>query len=530
MDHSLAPLADIPDGGMRAFDAGGTCILLSRDGDKVMAVGAHCTHHGAPLADGVRVGRKVICPWHHAIFDLENGAHLEPPGEGRLMKFAPRVVDGMVMLDLDNERGKEQRDEIDDVAERPKDKLFVIVGAGAAGRAAAEELRRQGYDGRVLLISAEKDMPYDRTELSKSFLASETSLEELELLSPQKLADKGIEFLDRGVAKIVAAEKKIIFEDGGELPYDACLAAPGSAAREPDIDDRNLLGVYTLRSKSDGLRLKLAASEAKKIVIIGSGFIGMEIAAVFADEKKLVTVLTPDPKPFARVFGSEIAEALIEAHRAAGTAIRLETSVKSIEGRDGHACGVRLDSDEFVPADLVVLATGAAPRVDLIDGGSRSADGGITVDATLKVTAGLWAAGDIASFPSRFAEGQNIRIEHWRLAEQLGRHAARAMLGDTTPFAGIPFFWTLQHWTLNLVGLTKSFDEVHIEGDLPAGEFMAYYILGDRVIAGLGSGEADKTAPLHALYLGGGMPSAHELKEVGWDPARLPLAKAQKAA
>jgi NADPH-dependent 2,4-dienoyl-CoA reductase/sulfur reductase-like enzyme/nitrite reductase/ring-hydroxylating ferredoxin subunit len=530
MDHSLAPLADIPDGGMRAFDAGGTCVLLSRDGDKVMAVGAHCTHHGAPLADGVRVGRRVICPWHHAIFDLESGAHVEPPGEGRLMKFAPRVVDGIVMLDLDNERGKEERDEIDDVTAHPKDKLFIIVGAGAAGRAGAEELRRQGYDGRVLLISAEKDMPYDRPELSKSFLASETSLEDLEILSRQKLADKGIEFLDRSVAKIMAADKKVIFEDGGELTYDACLAAPGSAAREPEIDDKNLLGVYTLRSKSDALRLKLAASEAKKIVIVGSGFIGMEVAAVFAEEKKLVTVLTPDPKPFARVFGTEIAEALIEAHRAAGTAIRLETSVNAIDGKDGHVCGVRLNSGEFIPADLVLLATGAAPRIDMIEGATHSADGGIAVDATLKVTADLWAAGDIASFPSHFAAGQNIRIEHWRLAEQLGRHAARAMLGDTTPFAGIPFFWTLQHWTLNLVGLTKSFDEVHIEGDLAGGKFMAYYILGGRVIAGLGGGDADKTAPLHALYLGGGMPLAQELKEAGWDPTKLPLAKALQAA
>jgi nitrite reductase/ring-hydroxylating ferredoxin subunit len=137
MDHCVADLTDIPDGGMRAFDVGGICILFSRDGGEVNAVGGHCTHLGAPLADGVRTGKRVICPWHHALFDLGNGDHLEPPGEGRLIKFMPRVENGKVMLLLDDERVKETRDEIDDVLAHPSDKVFAIVGAGAAGRCAA---------------------------------------------------------------------------------------------------------------------------------------------------------------------------------------------------------------------------------------------------------------------------------------------------------------------------------------------------------------------------------------------------------
>ena len=376
-----------------------------------------------------------------------------------------------------------------------------------------------------------KDAPYDRTALSKSFLASETSMDELELISKEKLAEKGIELiLDRQVSKIDLAHKKIIFSDGGDLAYDACLAAPGCARARPDIAGTDLLGVYTLRSKSDGLRLKLAASEAKSIVIVGSGFIGMETAAVFADEKKLVTVVTPDPKPFARVFGDQIAEALVAAHRAAGTDIKLEASITALEGKDGKVSGVRLASGELIPADLVLLGTGAKPCTDIIEGASILQDGGIKCDATLKAAEGLWVAGDIASFPSHFASGAHIRIEHWRLAEQLGRHAARAMLGDTTPFAGIPFFWTHQHWMLNLIGLTKTFDAVHIEGDLAAGNFMAYYILGDKIVAGVGGGEGDKTVALHALFLGGAMPLVHALSEAGWDPARLPFTKTAKAA
>jgi apoptosis-inducing factor 3 len=531
MDHRVAELADIPDGGMHAFDVMGLCLLLSRNGNEVTAVGGHCTHQGAPLADGVRVGGCVICPWHHAMFDLASGEHLEPPGEGRLAAFSTKVENGAVIVSFDDQTAKESRDEIDDVLSHKNDKIFAIVGAGAAGRAGAEELRRQGYDGRILLISMERDAPYDRTALSKSFLASETSMEELELISKEKLAEKGIELiLDRTVAKIDAANKKIIFADGSALAYDACLAAPGCAARVPDIAGTDLLGVYTLRSKSDGLRLKLAASEAKSIVIVGSGFIGMETAAVFTHEKKLVTVVTPDLKPFARVLGDQIAEALIAAHRAAGTDIKLETSVTALEGKDGKVAGVRLASGELIPADLVLLGTGAKPRIEIIEGASLSQDGGITVDETLKAADGLWVAGDVASFPSHFASGAHVRIEHWRLAEQLGRHAARAMLGDMAPFAGVPFFWTHQHWMASLVGLTKTFDTVHIEGDPASGNFMAYYLQGDKIVAGLGAGESDKTVALHALFLGGDMPSAHALSDAGWEPARLPLSKVAKAA
>jgi NADPH-dependent 2,4-dienoyl-CoA reductase/sulfur reductase-like enzyme len=435
------------------------------------------------------------------------------------------------MLLLDEERVKEARDEIDDVAAHPSDEVFVIVGAGAAGRCAAQEFRRQGYDGRILMVSMEKDAPYDRPALSKSFLSSESSMDELEIISRDKLTDKGIELLsDREVKKIIAADKKILFEDGSELGYDACLAAPGSAAREPDIEDKNLLGVYELRSKSDALRFKFAAAEAKNIVIIGSGFIGMETAAVFAQQKKMVSVVTPDAKPFAHVFGPQIAEGLIAAHRAAGTAFHLEASVKAIEGKDGHVSGVRLESGELIPADLVLLATGAQPRSHLIEGCDLSADGGIHVDETLKAVEGLWAAGDIASFPSHFAFGKNIRVEHWRVAEQLGRHAARAMLGDNAPFAGIPFFWTLQHWQLTLVGLTKDFDDIHIEGDLSAGNFMAYYMKDGKVIAGVGGGDGDKTAALHAIYLSGDLPPESALANAGWDLAKLSRSKALKAA
>jgi apoptosis-inducing factor 3 len=528
MDHCITNLSDIPEGGMRAVDIAGRCILLSRDGNNVMAVSGHCTHEGAPLADGVRVGNHVICPWHHAIFDLATGDHLEPPGEGRLKSFDTRVEDGKVFVHLNDQNGAaESRDEIDDGTVRQHDRIFAIVGAGAAGRAAAEELRRSGYDGRILLYSMERDAPYDRTSLSKSFLAGEKSAEDIELLSEQKLRAKGIEpALGQTIIKIKASEKKLVFSDGSELNYEACLAAPGSAAYKPDIAGVDLPGVYTLRSKADGLRLKDEAARAEKIVIVGSGFIGMETAAVFVQQKKPVTVVTPDPKPFAHVFGPQIADALLATHRAAGTAILLDSPIIEIEKANGRASGVRLKSGKSISADLVLLGTGAKPRIDLIEGAVPSPDGGIVVDETLKAAEQLWIAGDIASFPSRFADGQTIRVEHWRVAEQLGRHAARAMLGDRSPFSGIPFFWSLQHWQLSLVGLTRDFDEIHIEGQLSEGRFMAYFIRGDRVVAGVGAGDGDKTAALHALFLGADMPSARALSDAGWEPAKLPVARA----
>jgi len=532
MDHTVAHITEIPDGGMKSFNVGGTCMLLAREGQDVWAVGGHCTHQGAPLAEGVRVGRKVICPWHHAMFDLATGEHCEPPGEGRLMKFPVTVRNGTIMIALDDERTSESLDEIADVPAHKTDKIFAIVGAGAAGRTAAEELRRQNYDGRIILISMEKDAPYDRTSLSKDFLSGETELDQLEIISGDKLAKKGIELmLDKMVEKIDAKAKTIRFADGGELKYDACLAAPGSAAREPNIAGLDLIGVLSLRTKSDGLRLKHAASEAKKIVIIGSGFIGMETAAVFAKQGKLVTVVTPDKKPFAKIFGDKIAEGLVNAHREAGTALMLGESVAAIEGKDNRVTGVRLESGETVPADLVLVGIGAKPNIDILDGVEFSNDGGVVTDENLKAADGLWLAGDIASFPSRFAKEVYLRIEHWRLAEQLGRHAARAMMGDKDSTSAIvPFFWTHQHWTLALVGHPKSVGSVHIEGDVAHGNFMAYYIEGDKVFAGVGTGDGDKTAALHALFLNKDMPSVKALESANWDPAKLIWSKPPKAA
>jgi len=532
MDHTVAHISEIPDGGMKSFNVGGTCMLLARDGQEVWAVGGHCTHQGGPLGEGVRVGRKVICPWHHAMFDLANGAHCEPPGEGRLTQFPVTVRNGTIMISLENERVSEHDDEIADVPAHKTDRIFAIVGAGAAGRNAAEELRRQGYDGRIILISMEKDAPYDRTALSKDFLAGDIELAQLEILNRDKLSKKGIELiLDKKVQKIDAKHKMIHFEDGGDMKYDACLAAPGSAAREPDIAGRDLLGVYSLRTKSDGLRLKNAASQAKKIVIIGSGFIGMETAAVFAKQGKLVTVVSPDKKPFAKIFGDKIAEGLVNAHRAAGTAFELGESVVAIEGKDNHVTGVRLESGVVIPADLVLVGIGAKPNIDLLMGVAFSNDGGVVADETLKAADGLWVAGDIASFPSRFAKEANLRIEHWRLAEQLGRHAARAMMGDKASTSSIvPFFWTHQHWMMALVGHPKSVASVHIEGDVRSGNFMAYYIDGDKVFAGVGAGSGDKTAALHALFLNRDLPSVKALESANWDPAKLLWTRPPKAA
>jgi len=532
MDHTVAHISEIPDGGMKSFNVGGTCMLLAREGQDVWAVGGHCTHQGAPLGEGVRVGRKVICPWHHAMFDLATGEHCEPPGEGRLTRFPVRIRNGAIMISLDDERIGESLDEIADVPAYRTDKIFAIVGAGAAGRNAAEELRREGYNGRILLISMEKDAPYDRTALSKDFLASEIELEKLEIINAGKLAKKGIELvLDKKVETIDAARKTIHFEDGGELRYDACLAAPGSAAREPEIDGLDLINVFSLRSKSDGLRLKHAASEAKKIVIIGSGFIGMETAAVFARQGKLVTVVSPDRKPFAKIFGDKIAEGLINAHRAAGTAFELGESVAALEGKDNHVTGVRLESGVMIPADLVLVGIGAKPNIDILKGVEFSNDGGVVTDENLKAADGLWVAGDIASFPSRFAKEVYLRIEHWRLAEQLGRLAARAMMGNKDSTDSIvPFFWTHQHWMMALVGHPKSVTSVHIEGDVKSGNFMAYYIDGDKVFAGVGAGEGDKTAALHALFLSKDMPSVKALENANWDPAKLIWTKPPKAA
>ncbi|WP_156419382.1 FAD-dependent oxidoreductase [Aureimonas sp. AU12] len=519
MKHDVIALDALPADGLTEVAVGDLKILLARDGDRVLATGATCTHKGAPLKNGQRVGNRVICPWHHAVFDLEDGAHLQPPGKGCLNRFAASVEGGRVLVEIREGDGPHMPDPAPEARERGGEAVFSIVGGGAAGLACAEELVRGGFAGRIVLFTPEGEPPYDRTDLSKTYLSGKKKDEDLPLLPRERLEALGIELDARTVERIDAAAKTLQLADGSTLAYDRCFAAPGSDAAPLTLANAECSNVLQLRDHADARALKAALETASRVAVIGSGFIGMEAAASLTAQGKSVTVLSRDPLPFAKQFGEAVATQLLKTHRAKGVDVRTGTEIETLEAEDGRVVAVRLAGGERIATDLVLAAVGAAPRTGLLSGVETNGRGVVT-DETLRVANGLYAGGDIAEFPLH-GRHERARIEHWRLAEQHGRHAAQAMLGSTEPFRGVPFFWTAQQGRLAYLGHAKGFDEVHIEGDLDGNSYTAFYVKGGRVVAALGLGKGDRTPALHALMLTDPTPSSERLAAAGWDPAAL---------
>ena len=521
MQHDVLALDELAPDEMKEVEANGVKLLLARDGDRVFATGATCTHKGAPLKNGTRIGNRVICPWHHAMFDLETGFHCEPPGQGCLARFETSVANGRIFVEVpDGADGHRPEVEVGD-RRQGGSKVFAIVGTGAAALACAQELVRRGFDGRIVMIGKEDAPPYDRTDLSKAFLQGKKGKDDLPLATPEALSELGIERVHGTVSAIDAAAKSLKIVGSGapsELHYDACFAAPGSGSSILPLDNTDMPNVMTLRSLKDGEALRRASEDEREIVIVGSGFIGMEAAAALVQRDKAVTVVTPEEAPFAKKWGEKVAGQIAAQHRDKGVTLKTGAKVEAIEATDGMATAVRLEGGERIEAGLFLLAVGAKPHLDLF--GDLAKDGGVPVDATLKVAEGLWAGGDVAAFPLP-GRDYATRIEHWRVAEQHGRHAAGAMLGETAPFGGVPFFWSAQYGPIHYVGHAKDFDDIHIEGDLGEGSYTAYYVKNGQVVAGLGRGKADKTAELHALILSQATPSATALEAAGWDPGAL---------
>ncbi|WP_062014210.1 FAD-dependent oxidoreductase [Aureimonas sp. AU4] len=518
MRHDLCALADLPSDGLSEVAVGDLKILLARDGERVLATGATCTHKGAPLKNGQRIGNRVICPWHHAIFDLETGDHREPPGQGCLARFEATVQNGRVLVELPDGAKPHRPSVTPDDRRSGGDRIFAIVGAGAAGLACAKELVSGGFDGRIVLFAPEREPPYDRTDLSKTYLQGKKQDDGLPLMPAAEIEALGIEMRPARVARIDAANSELVLEGGERFHFDGCLAAPGSDAAPLDLDGAEAPNVLTLRSHDDAKSLRAEVNRAERIVVIGSGFIGMEAAASLVSLGKTVCVLSRAELPFAKQFGKDVAKQLLATHREKGVEVRTGVEVAALEREGERVTGVRLGDGSVVPADLVIAATGARSRAALLEGVETSGKG-VKVDRSLRAAGRVFAAGDIAEFT--LAGREPMRIEHWRIAEQQGRHAARAFLGDGCRFDAVPYFWSAQHGRLSYLGHAEGFDEVHVEGDLRGNSYTAFYVKDGRVLAALGLGKGDRTPALHAVMLDDPTPSRERLASAGWDPARL---------
>jgi 3-phenylpropionate/trans-cinnamate dioxygenase ferredoxin reductase subunit len=450
------PATKIPDGGMLLGHAEGEPVLLVRQGRKIFAIGATCTHYGGPLAEGLVVGDTVRCPWHHACFSLRTGEAVRPPAlnpvacwnvvrqgrkvrvEGKLPAPPPKVYKGR--------------------AKPPTE--VVIVGGGAAGAAAAFTLRQEGYTGKLTMISADTDAPYDRPNLSKEYLAGSAPEEWLPLRSTESYRDQGIDLrLGNTVKRIQPRAKRVVLGSGETLSFDRLLLATGADPIRLTMPGGDLPQVFYLRTLADSRAIKARAETARRAVVVGASFIGLEVAAALRTRGLQVEVVAPEKLPLERVMGPEIGAFVRDLHQEHGVVFHLEKSVTAIA-----ADAVTLSDGTRLPADLVVLGVGVRPVLKLAEDAKLTVDRGVMVDEYLATSAPrIYAAGDIARWPDPHS-GERIRIEHWVVAERQGQTAARNLLGRRERFDAVPFFWSAHYdVTINYVGHAATWDRLDLD-------------------------------------------------------------------
>lgn len=508
----VAQIDDLQNGEMRQVEVDHTPVLLTRIDDQYQAMGAHCTHLGAPLAQGVLSGDRLICPWHNACFHGKTGDQLQPPGFDHLPCYEVQITGNDVVVSVPQQRQRTRTPEMATYDPKADSRLFAILGAGAAGTHAAEMLRSLGFQGRIVLITAEDHAAYDRTVLSKNYLQGKASESSLQLRSPEFYKTHDIEcWTGRPVTQVDAANQRLIFADGASLDYDSLLVATGGKARQLSVPGADLRNIFTLRSYRDAEQI-LKAAKVSRAVVIGSSFIGMEAAAALTQQGIAVTVVSPESVPFEKTLGAEVGRFFQTVHEQQGVQFKLGTKADHFEGTDTVEAVV-LDDGDRCPAELVVVGIGVKPATEILQGVQLNAsDQSVTTDRYLRAADGLYAAGDIASFPD--ATGAMTRIEHWQVAAQQGRIAAHNMLGQTVPFATIPFFWTNQFdIKLRYVGHAESWDDVIVDGDVQEGNFLAFYVHNQQVLAVVGNQRNQEIAMASELMRLNQMPDADTLRQ-----------------
>src|SRR5258706_2051893 len=385
-------LAQLPDGGKLVGHVGSDEILLVRHGAEIFAVAAHCTHYHGPLADGLVVGGNVRCPWHHACFDLRTGEALRAPALSPLACWTVEKRDGKIFV---GEKRAETAPTLR-VAQENMPANIVIIGGGAAGFAAAERLRRAQYSGRIVMLSDDNASPVDRPNLSKDYLAG-TAPEDWVPLRPDSFySENSIDLrLNARVAGIDPRDRQVALSNGSKVPFDRLLLATGAEPVRLSFPGADQPHVSTLRSLADCRAIIARAQTARRVVVLGASFIGLECAAALRTRNIEVHVVAPEKRPMERIMGPQMGDFIRALHEEHGVIFHLEDVASAIDGKR-----VKLKSGAELEADLVIMGVGVRPRIQLAESAGLSVDRGVVVDAYLQTSApGIFAAGDIARLP-----------------------------------------------------------------------------------------------------------------------------------
>jgi len=462
-------------GAMLLGHVGGDEVLLVRSGSEIFAIDAHCSHYHGPLADGLVDGDSVRCPWHHACFDLRTGEATRAPALTALAVWTVERNGDRIVVRAKREQPKPR---IKGAVEAPQ--RIVVVGGGAAGFAAAEMLRRQDYRGSIVMLSSDAAAPVDRPNLSKDYLAGGAPEDWLPLRPESFYAEASIDLrLGAEVAAIDPKAKNVVLAGGEAIPYDRLLLATGAEPVRLPIPGLDQPHVHVLRSLADSRAIIASADGARRAIVIGASFIGLEAAASLRARNIEVHVVGLEQRPMERVLGPQLGDFVRSLHEEHGVIFHLGDTVTAIDGKRAT-----LKSGGVLEADVAVVGVGVRPRLALAEKCGLAIDRGVKVNAYLETSIpGIYAAGDLARWPDPHS-GQAIRVEHWVVAERQGQTAARNMLGQREVFDAVPFFWS-QHYDvpINYVGHAETWDEIAVDGDIAAKDCLLRYKSRGRVLA-----------------------------------------------
>ena len=469
----------------------GEPVLLVHVEPNWFAIGAKCTHYGAPLDQGVLVSDSIRCPWHHACFQLHNGAASRAPALNDLPSYDVAIENDIVRVTRKRDHGQVKGEPHRARTSRaPERVLFeenpvqgpesvVIIGAGAAGNACAEMLRREAYRGPITMIDADADAPYDRPNLSKDYLAGNAPEEWLPLHPRDFYEAQHIEILSGIEAQAIDTRtREVRLSNGSARKYGALLIATGATPIR--LDGAGSERVLYLRSLRDCRAIISGLGAARNAVVIGASFIGLEVAASLTMRGLKVNVVAPEPLPLSRALGADLGKLVRRVHEDRGVGFRLGRKVETVRERD-----VVLDDGTVIEADLVVAGIGVRPNIALAESAGLTLDSGVAVNEFLETSAsGVFAAGDVARWPDAYSDAR-LRIEHWVVAERQGQVVALNMLGHRDRFDDIPFFWSNHYDTLSIqyVGHADRWDETRIDGDVMKLDCAVSYMKGGKLRA-----------------------------------------------
>ncbi|XP_046495829.1 apoptosis-inducing factor 3 isoform X5 [Equus quagga] len=501
---------------MREVELGWGKVLLVKENGEFHALGHKCPHYGAPLVKGVLSRGRVRCPWHGACFNISTGDLEDFPGLDSLHKFQVKIEKEKVYVWASKQALQLQRRTkvmakcISPSAGHSGSTNVLIVGAGAAGLVCAETLRQEGFSDRIVLCTLDRHLPYDRPKLSKSLDAQP---EQLALRPKEFFRAYGIEVLTEAqVVTVDVRNKKVVFKDGFKLEYNKLLLAPGSSPKTLSCKGKEVENVFTIRTPEDANRV-VRLARGRNVVVVGAGFLGMEVAAYLTEKAHSVSVVELEETPFRRFLGERVGRALMKMFENNRVKFYMQTEVSELRAQEGKLKEVVLKSSKVVRADVCVVGIGAVPATGFLRQSGISLDsrgfipvnkvelGGlgrllgwgwweVQVRAPVPPTEpwalspqmmqtnipGVFAAGDAVTFPLAWRNNRKVNIPHWQMAHAQGRVAAQNMLAQEAEISTVPYLWTAMFGkSLRYAGYGEGFDDVIIQGDLEELKFVAFY-------------------------------------------------------